>query len=479
MATTDADTIKAFLVSLGFAVDQAGLKKFTSTLDTTEKAALGISKAVVGVGVAAQAMVAHFAFSMEKLYYASRRTGASVDNLMAYEAGARRIGIAGDTARESIEGMAAAVRMNPGMRGLLDGLVGHSTSGMDQSKAMIELVQSLAKMPHYVGAQYAQMFGLDEKTFLMLKDGLPELVKGEERHLQLLKQAGVDGQTAADAAHEYANSLRDIGDKAGVVGNRLSIALLPTFRELDHHVNRFLDSMMTLKSSDFTADNLKGFAGQTFDDLMNWIKTNAAKQQAEHEASWKAHGVNVPGAREASGKIKPYAGGASTASSLFAGIEQKYGLPAGLLDRVWSAESNRGDPKYMRSAAGAKGHMGFMDKTASAYGVANPDDLAQSAEGAGHMFSDLLKRYGGNLQSAAAAYNYGMGNFEKAGGLGGRLPKETQDYIAKISGQPITIHQQTDIHIASTDPVTAGREAGRAMKLSYSDILRNTTARVQ
>ena len=109
---------------------------------------------------------------------------------------------------------------------------------------------------------------------------------------------------------------------------------------------------------------------------------------------------------------------------MFAALERKYGLPAGLLDKVWDRESARG--KHMLSGAGAKGHFGFMDKTAKAYGVSDPNNLEQSAEGSAHMWADLLKQYNGDIRKAAAGYNLGSGRMQKLGE--GNYPKETRDY---------------------------------------------------
>jgi soluble lytic murein transglycosylase-like protein len=40
----------------------------------------------------------------------------------------------------------------------------------------------------------------------------------------------------------------------------------------------------------------------------------------------------------------------------------------------------------------------------------------------------LLTRYGGNLDKALSAYNWGPGNLER----GGSLPAETRNYLVKV-----------------------------------------------
>ncbi|QNK74203.1 transglycosylase SLT domain-containing protein [Variovorax sp. PAMC28562] len=120
---------------------------------------------------------------------------------------------------------------------------------------------------------------------------------------------------------------------------------------------------------------------------------------------------------------------------IFNSLESQYGLPAGLLDSVWSAESARG--RNMVSPAGAQGHFQFMPGTAQQYGVTNPNDLTQSATGAARMFSDLLKSTGGDVTKALAGYNWGIGNVQRKGLEA--APTETRNYIQKVTagmGQP-------------------------------------------
>lgn len=124
------------------------------------------------------------------------------------------------------------------------------------------------------------------------------------------------------------------------------------------------------------------------------------------------------------------AGDAVPSGNLFSALESRYGLPPGLLNAVWAAESGKG--KNMLSPAGAMGHFQFMPDTAKAYGLKDPGDLNESAHAAARMFRDLLAHYGGNLQKALAGYNWGSGNLDKNGM--GRLPSETSAYIARVMG---------------------------------------------
>ncbi len=160
-------------------------------------------------------------------------------------------------------------------------------------------------------------------------------------------------------------------------------------------------------------------------------------------------------------------------------LEQKYGLPAGLLDSVWSAESGRG--KNMRSSAGAMGHFQFMPATAKQYGLENPDDFNQSSDAAARYYRDLMRRYGGNLEKAVAAYNWGPGNVDRKGL--GNLPAETRGYLGKVlggMGGGVQISQTTHINVTGAKDAqgTASAIEGRQARVN-GDIVRNLQTAVR
>lgn len=180
-------------------------------------------------------------------------------------------------------------------------------------------------------------------------------------------------------------------------------------------------------------------------------------------------GVDVPGSR-----FDP--------EDFLRDLEKQYHLPPGLLDRVWKRESQRGDPRFMRSPAGAKGHFGFMDKTAAAYGVKDPDDFMDSAKGAAKMWEDLLKAHHGNVREAAAAYNWGEGNLQKRGL--GAAPKETRDYEDAIAGgdggSKVSIQANPTINVYGVkDPAEAARTVLEEQKGVNANIVRNFSPKVR
>lgn len=508
----DSQVIKEFLVSLGFKIDQTGAKKFTEALDGTGKMALGVGKAVIGVGVAAQAMVAVFASSMEKLYYASKRTGSSVENLMGLESGSRRIGLAAGQAQEALEAMSGAVRMNPGLRAFMDSMLGKDTGKMDQAKAMLEFVQKISAMPHYAGARMAQMFGIDEKTFFMLKEGMPELLAAEQKHTELLRAAGIDATAAAEAGKEYSNSLRDIGDKMSLLGLKMSIELLPFFRKLNAEVNAILDA--TLKGG--VGAGL-GQAKKDLDDYheAEYKKRHGGRSRAETTFTqdpvvwamnkWRTRN-DGKGKQSASGKITYPDEATSTAP---APPEASVALAPGGRQPIGIRQNNPGNLRSWGNTPRANGfaHFGTSQDGLSAMA----GNLVKYAERGLTSVRDIIAKWAPANENNTAAYieavtkRLGVGagdslNLKDPAVLArlmgamitqenGRNPYGSAEMLAAANGRlgrngdgskNVTIHQKTDIHVAGvSDANGAAQAVGRMQANVNGDMTRNFKGAVQ
>lgn len=123
-----------------------------------------------------------------------------------------------------------------------------------------------------------------------------------------------------------------------------------------------------------------------------------------------------------------YMGKSTSLDDIFERASIKYNVPVNLLKAIGKAESDF-KPNAV-SKSGAQGVMQLMPKTAESLGVTDSFDPEQNIMGGSKYISDLLKRYDGDTKLALAAYNAGMGNVKKYGGI---PPfKETQNYVVKV-----------------------------------------------
>jgi len=114
---------------------------------------------------------------------------------------------------------------------------------------------------------------------------------------------------------------------------------------------------------------------------------------------------------------------------IFEQAAKKYNVPVNLLKAIGKAESDFDVNAVSR--CGAQGVMQLMPATAAELGVKDSFDAEQNIMGGTKYIADLLKKYDGDTSLALAAYNAGMNNVKKYGGI---PPfEETQNYVVKVT----------------------------------------------
>ena len=104
------------------------------------------------------------------------------------------------------------------------------------------------------------------------------------------------------------------------------------------------------------------------------------------------------------------------------------GLDPELVRAVIDAESG-GDPKAV-SKAGAIGMMQLAAATASDCGIRDLFDPLANVQCGSRTLGYLVRNYG--MEGGIAAYNFGAGDVEAAGGHLGKMPVETQQYVKAV-----------------------------------------------
>jgi len=120
---------------------------------------------------------------------------------------------------------------------------------------------------------------------------------------------------------------------------------------------------------------------------------------------------------------------ASNFSAMISSAAKNHGLDAKLIEAVIQTESDF-NPDAV-SPVGAQGLMQLMPGTAADLGVKDPFDAQENIEAGSRYLKQLVDRYDGDIGLALAAYNWGMGNLERHPE---RMPQETINYVAKITG---------------------------------------------
>jgi len=220
------------MVKLGYVVDQVSFKKMFAGLETTGAKVMKVGTLAATAVVAVEAAVAEFAYSMRKMYFQAELSDTTVKNLTAMAYAGKQVGIEGDAMSSAIHGVAQALRLNPGLKGMLEAM-GVKVTGRDVSDVMLDLVDATKQMPEYVGAQYASMFGIDADTYHQMRDHLDELTKKKKENLDLYAQAGIDIDKQKETMLAYTAGLDNLEAHLKVLGSAMMIGLAPTFKWLN------------------------------------------------------------------------------------------------------------------------------------------------------------------------------------------------------------------------------------------------------
>ncbi|HCT4450217.1 TPA: lytic transglycosylase domain-containing protein [Klebsiella michiganensis] len=222
----NAETLKDFLISLGFKVDEAGARKFDAVVAGTTLKAIELGVKVEAAALSVVAFTAKIASGLDDLYWASQRTGATVEGIKQIGYAVSQVGGSVDGARGSLESLARFMRNNPGAEGFLNrlGVQTRDASGnmRDMATIFTGVGQRLSSMPYYRANQYAQMLGLDENTLMAMRRGIGQF-SGE--YTAMAKAIGYNADVAAVSSNKFMTSLRSFGLMAGMARDKIGSSL--------------------------------------------------------------------------------------------------------------------------------------------------------------------------------------------------------------------------------------------------------------
>lgn len=472
MAANGTEILREYLVALGFRTDEPEQRKFVLNLQGLDRHALNLGKSLIGAGTAATTMATLYARSMERLFYSSQRAESTVGTLQAMAFGGKQVGISGEAMTAAIEGMARALRSNPGLTGLLESF-GVKTAGRDRADVMVDLVEKLRTMPFFIGSQFAQMFGLDSDTFLMLSQNLEKLKEAAALQKQMAADAGYNADEAARVAVEYAKLTREITEMFSILKDTAAVGLLPMMRQVAGVVKEVL--------RDWTA---------LFKRFQKPPSNVASSNSWIDEAGWYLRGLGVLGPRE-SPVIDPGRAGRISSGGVTGPGGDATKLPLGL------RQNNPGNLRSWGNTPTANGFASFSSMQEGLSALAGNLLTYQNKHGL-KSIQEIISRYAPPSENNTAAYiaavakQMGVGASDtldlndpaKLSALmaaivkheNGRNPFDPSQIRAaadsRLAGGGVQVNQKTDITVVSSDPDTAGRRVAEAQDSMQAEIIR-------
>ncbi|WP_145494994.1 transglycosylase SLT domain-containing protein [Yersinia massiliensis] len=282
---SNAETIKDFLVSLGFELDEAGEKKFSAVVAGVTANVLKMGAVVEGAALAVVGFTTKIADGLDKVYFASQRTGASVAGIKALGYAASQLGVDAASAQGSLESLARFIRNSPGAEGFLNrlGIQTRSANGnmRDTSAIFTGLSAKLSSMPYYRANQYAQMLGIDENTLMAMRKGLGQF---SSEYALTAKRIGFNADVAATQSNRFMTSMRNLTMTLGQARDKIGANLANGLAgDIDALRKQLLDNwpkieavlMKVIKGILWAGDAVSRVlwrTGQAVGDVINWFK---------------------------------------------------------------------------------------------------------------------------------------------------------------------------------------------------------------
>ncbi|EPD7600585.1 lytic transglycosylase catalytic, partial [Escherichia coli] len=168
------------------------------------------------------AFTAKIASGLDNLYWASQRTGATVQGIQSIGYAVSQVGGSVDAARSSLESLSRFIRNNPGAEGFLNrlGVQTRDASGnmRDMAAIFTGVGQKLSGMPYYRANQYAQMLGIDENTLMAMRRGVGQF---SAQYSEMVKAIGFNADQAALSSNRFMTSLKSLGEMAGMARDKI------------------------------------------------------------------------------------------------------------------------------------------------------------------------------------------------------------------------------------------------------------------
>ncbi|KNY19140.1 phage tail tape measure protein [Methylobacterium sp. ARG-1] len=229
-----AETIKDFLVSVGFKVDGSSERKFTDAIRSATLQADLLARGLEGAAIAIAKAVASISAGFESVYYTAQRANTSVSSLRAMTYALSQLGTSAGSAQSSLSNFGRRLATDPGAESMLKaiGVRTRDASGKlrDTTKLFEEFGRVTQKMPTYVALGYAQQLGVDEDTMRAMREQPELLARLRHEQEEYARSIGMNQDEAARKGQQFMQSLRRLQMVVTLVSEKILSELAPAMK---------------------------------------------------------------------------------------------------------------------------------------------------------------------------------------------------------------------------------------------------------
>jgi hypothetical protein len=236
------ETLREFLVKLGFGIDAPTQKKFEEAITSATLKANLLATSFIDMAKQLAESLQRATGDLNNLYYTSVRVGSSATNIKAMTQAAQDFGVSAEEALGNIEALAQLLRTDPGKEGLVNswGVKTHELNGefRDIKDVINDIGKEFATRPDYMAQQMADLVNITYRYRKAISD--PGYLADLEKHQKLLSAGGYE-KAAKDAA-VLEQQFRELGDRWDALKTRFAVNVFgPLIPQLEA-LSKWLDA---------------------------------------------------------------------------------------------------------------------------------------------------------------------------------------------------------------------------------------------
>jgi len=226
-----AETIADYVAKLGLQVDKASEQRFNAALGNLGKTLATMAAGLTAAAATIQTTVIAVSKSFDNLYFAAQRTNSTVAGIKALSYAFSQIGSSGNEAQTALEGLARAMRTNPGIPKWLNAQ-GIATEGRKTEDILGDVFEQFKKKRYPVAYQFAQLAGISEDTFNKASAQWDQVRKFVAEYEATQRKFGVDPDQAAKSSNELMTAFRGLMTNLDALLTKVTTALQPQLNQM-------------------------------------------------------------------------------------------------------------------------------------------------------------------------------------------------------------------------------------------------------
>ncbi|MFG1417170.1 hypothetical protein V5F38_05070 [Xanthobacter sp. V0B-10] len=237
--------LREFLVSIGWAVDEAGEKKWLQAIQGIDKLAKGIAAALAGAAAAVTAIVVRTADAYSVLAFSAERTLSAASNLQALTYALRQLGMGSGAAGRVMDGFAKRLRTLPSTEGVLRAIgVQTRANGVlrDTTDLLLDAVVALDGRDYVQAANIAAQLGISESDYSQLRGKASEIRRLKAEALDMSQ--GINGQGAVAFMASYRLLVAQFELTVDALVTSVAPAVAPIIDDLDVWIKRHAEQIV-------------------------------------------------------------------------------------------------------------------------------------------------------------------------------------------------------------------------------------------